>query len=556
MKHLILTAGLLAAVLPVSAAAQCPQTEVARALAEAEPLGHYAQLVVDRIDEGIAEAQSRGEVAGIAKLFDLHFLSQIQSIFFLLVDTDLRSVEYERNLTSINSCLHYDLAILEAKIEEIRCETLEAYNRESPGGIRALRSLAGFANQRYKHLVKGALEPEHEDRSWQYYYDFDEPFEGWCCIVDDLECQVRTADECIGGDEATSSFYPTRNECVTESHCVFAEDTATDPEHAIQCPFDSDYLAASKNGYGCDLTVLQRIQDGIIEGVDAERDALENLADERDRFLEDIDHIKDTTEAMDNFVGGTMLSDNEREQLERFGDTVSDEDHKRVYGCQADLTPEERRDLESSPSTEENRGTEGDLTPEVRPSQEWVRMPLRGAFFFRKDHIEIWRSFFRRQIEWAKLREYPDYLKHPDEFPEEDDRHEAMEDDSIFRRLLQLPIDYVRRNWESIHIGIAMQESSILPKAQDMSEQVRNALEPVRPAMRRNVLLVNSSSRGLRKFGINFAYYLRRSCIYRPCNQKLDTVMQILFSDECFPYATGADGDWEACQDAVRNLQN
>ena len=117
----------------------------------------------------------------------------------------------------------------------------------------------------------------------------------------------------------------------------------------------------------------------------------------------------------------------------------------------------------------------------------------------------------------------------------------------------------------AFHHEQATKEASILPKAQDAGLEVLEALEPVRPAVKRLVELVNQSDRGLRKFARNYAYFLRRSCIYRPCNEKLETIMKVLYSDECFPYASGAfdvkagdeitdDPSWQKCQDAVNDL--
>ena len=560
MRNALLSIGLLITLFPATAAAQCPQTTTASKLAAAEPLGHYAKLVVNRVNAGIAKAKSEGSVgSGLANFVGLDYLIQIESIFYMLVDTDLRSVEYKRNLTTINSCLHYDLAILEAKIEEIRCETLEAYERKSPAAIRLLKSLANFVNERYRHLVKGGLVPEHEDGSWQYYYDFDNTFAGWCCVQDDLTCTIQGAADCIES-AGEFSFYPTRDSCLADSVCVFAENGETDPRHTVQCPFDSDYLSSSTNGYGCDLSVLKNIESGLIPGVDAEIEALQELSNKRDDFLEDIDHIKDTTLNMDTLVNQTMLNDSERAALTRFGDTKQKDgeetDHKRVYGCYADLTPEQRDKLEPPPGSEKNSGTEGELTPNIRPSQEWVRIPLRSAFFFHKDHLEIWKAFFQLQTEWAKQREFPDYMKHADEFPEEQDRRIAMEKELDLLRVLRIPIDFIRSLWEEMHLLQATQEASILPKGQDISAQVREAMAPVRPAMKKNAQLVTDSTKGMRKFGINFAYYLRRSCAYRPCNEKLETIIQILFSDECFPYATGSDGgSWKNCASAVQELK-
>lgn len=551
MKTLLITIGFL--LVPVTASAQCPLTPQAQALASATPIGNYAQKVVERVNNGITKAKNSSGGQDIVTIFNLHYLSLIESFFYMLVDTDLRAVEYKRDLTTINSCLHYDLAILEAKIEEVRCETIEAYKRKSPDGIEKLKALAGFLNQRYKHLIKGGMEPLHEDASWPYHYQFDDPFDGWCCTPDQdgSICSVQDFAGC-----ANKTLYPTKDACLRESVCTFAEDDTLTAKYATQCPFDSDYLTASTNGYGCDISVLEKIDEGAIPGVDAEIKALRELADTRDQFLEDIDHIKATTETMDTLMNENMLSDDQREALEHFGETaVDDIDHKRVFGCNADLTPEEWGEREPPDAKEDNAGFEGELTDDTKPSKEWIRVPLRSAFYFAKDELEIWKTFFRQQLEWAKKREYPDYLKNPDEFEEEADRRDAMEADYETFRLISIPRNYVRDIWNKIHGQQATDETALLTKTQDAGLQIRDALTPVRSAMKKNADLVDNAQGPLRQFVINYAYYLRRSCIYRPCNEKLETIIKIVLSDECFPYSKGEIGSWEACKDAVELLQ-
>jgi len=251
-----------------------------------------------------------------------------------------------------------------------------------------------------------------------------------------------------------------------------------------------------------------------------------------------------------------MLNDDERSQLANFGNAATEEvETRRVYGCNADLPPEERTS---------NDGVEGTLTPRIKPSQEWSAIPLRGVFSFGENQLGIWNKFFRLQRSFANRREYPDYLRNADEFPDEDDRKKAVNRDANAFGLLQVPRTYIREIWRTFILNQATEESAILPKAQDMSLGVRDAMEPVRPAMKRGIELVKDSNSGLRKFGKGYAYFLRRTCIDRPCNDRLETILKVLFSDECFPYASGVfqvkDGDepenptWQDCVDAVEEL--
>ena len=527
--------GLLALLLPVVATAQCPQSDIARDLLGQDPIGHYTKAVLDRVDEGINNAKASEKNSSAINLNSYYYLAMIESFMYMMVDTDLRAVEYSRDLTSITPCLHLDLAMLEAKIEEVRCEVNEAYEAASPGALRQLVFIADFLNDRYQNLIRGALEPDHVDPFWALYYEFDDPFEGWCCVLDQLECQIMESDECTEVHDGTGGydFYDTKDGCSLESTCVFAADGETDPKYTDMCPFDSDYMADNNTGYGCQIELLERFSGSNFEAVSAEADALTELKETRDDFLDDIEHIKDTTQSMDDLTDNTMLNEDELDHLQDFGE-VEEIEHRRVFGCNADLPPEER---------DNDDGVEGELTPEIKPSEEWGSLTTRGPFFFRKNHLDIWKKFFRLQHEWAEQREYPKYLRNPDEFPEEDEREEAVESDNNAFGLLVFPRNGYRDDWRYYSHVQATQESALIIKAQDAELEVLEALEPVRPAVKKNIETVNQQSRGLRKFARNYAYYLRRSCVYRPCNEKLETIMKVLFSDECFPYASGAFED-------------
>ena len=61
-----------------------------------------------------------------------------------------------------------------------------------------------------------------------------------------------------------------------------------------------------------------------------------------------------------------------------------------------------------------------------------------------------------------------------------------------------------------------------------------------------------------RSFVRDFAYFLRRSCIDRPCSQRLDRILKIVFTDECFPFVSGQflndtvqNPGWRRCMTAA-----
>ena len=530
MRYHFILLGFLLMLLPTGSLAQCPESTKAQDLLSKDPVGHYTKEVVTRADIGITAGRNSAGGSALLDTFDLDFMITATSIFFMLVDTDLRSVEYQRDLVNITPCLHIDLAILEAKMEEVRCEINAAYDRGSADGIQTLKYVAEYLNRSYKHLVKGAIEPAYIDRDWKYHQDFEPSFEGSCCDSIEKMCTLMAASDC---KEQAFDFYPTHDKCLEGGVCAYDDGSTTSPLYEDICPFDSDYLADNATGYGCELDVYAAFAGGGAQkGVVAEAEAERHLIDTHKTFLDDIDHIRDSTLEMDDLVDETMLNNEERTRLNNFGKTKGGSvAHKRVYGCNADRTPEERTD---------STGVEGTLTPGIKPSEEWAAIPLRSDFSIGKDYIGIWKKFFALQNRFANQREYPEYLRTPAEFKEEDKRKSVMETDQWWSGIIGPPRQETRDLWLKQHLEQAAAEASILPKAHNMGQETITILKPMRPAMKRNIDLVTNHSVGLRKFSKGFAYLLRRSCIDRPCNERLDQILKILFSNECFPYASGA----------------
>jgi hypothetical protein len=543
MRSVFITIALYIALLPAAVSAQCPQKDLTKELAAKTPIGHYAKAVIERVDDGIALAKSKSGGDTVIDLLKYNWLYELQSIFFMLFDTELRSIQQSYDITSIPACLHADLAILEAKMEEIRCETNRAYENKSTGGIEVFKALTGFLNQSYKNILTGASNPEFEAIGWQDRYIFDEEFEGWCCVTSDMECQAMDSSDCPSSD----MFYGTYNDCIVESTCGLGlNDPSKEPNFGVICPFDSDYLAPNTSGYGCDQTVLDDFDPPSGSSMETESEAMDDILEMRDEFLDDINHIKDAAEKMDDILENRLFTDREREHLEQFGTARLDEiQHKHVFGCDADVVDDD----------------------EVKPSRLWSSRALRGPFFYAKDHIGIWKAFYNLNHYWASEREYPDHLKNPDEFPEEGDREDRMKKDEQSNRFIVIPRTYIRDRWATFMHNQATEEAGMLPKAQDVQSAEIETIKPVRAQMKENIDLIKDKDGGLRKFVKNYAYFLRRSCIFRPCNTQLDQILKIVFSDECFPYTSGAfitgknpndnnagSNTWDDCRKAVEKL--
>ena len=98
------------------------------------------------------------------------------------------------------------------------------------------------------------------EREAKIYNEFDDPFRGWCCVLDQLECQIKESDECTEVKDGSGGyeFFDTEDACLTDGICVFAESGTTDPKYEPICPFDSNYLADNSTGYGCQLELIKQ----------------------------------------------------------------------------------------------------------------------------------------------------------------------------------------------------------------------------------------------------------------------------------------------------------
>ncbi|MBM3231244.1 hypothetical protein FJZ28_02855, partial [Candidatus Peregrinibacteria bacterium] len=165
------------------------------------------------------------------------------------------------------------------------------------------------------------------------------------------------------------------------------------------------------------------------------------------------------------------------------------------------------------------------------------------------DHLTIWQAFLRLMHRYANDRELPDIYKKPEEFWTEPERSSAKANDT--------PILWViRDNFRDLVLDFTYQQASldsaIYPKVVDAPQRVTETLQPVRKNMQSAMDLLkkpgetvagttdpvtSAQGKSLRTFVRDYAYFLRRSCIDRPCGKQLDTVLKIIFQDDCFPYA-------------------
>lgn len=537
MRRFLAGIGLFILLVP-RAFADCPESPYAKALLQQTPIGQYVKDVIARAEGGITRAKQESGGDTMFGMMLADWIGAVSSAIMSLIDTKVQAVQHSADLQRMTACMHIDVAILEAEIEKARCELNAAQKNKSPGGVLRLRSLVGFLADRLENLGRGATDPGYSDPGWQGWYFFDDSFTGWCCefAANAPSCNVRDVVSC---SDVLGNFHPTLDECLDEDVCFEVGDdfTASDnPAYDKACPFDSDYLAPNTSGYGCHPGALEPYANGIgipieKDGGVAEHAALKELNEKRDDFIGNVGHIKDITIVMNQFL---KIPNDPR--LANFGNTKTDQiQYKKTTGCDADKANEDG----------------------IKPSQSWAAVGLRSPFSFMKDQLSIWYAFERLMQRYAEDREYPNYLKKPSEFWTEQDREAAADADIP---LLWIPRDQLRKLLQVFIKNQAALETSIYPKVVDTPQRTIDSLAPVRAAMIKALELMKKpgttvgQGKSLRTFVRDFAYFLRRTCIDRPCKTQLDTVLKIVFQDDCFPYATskfGEDDTWEKCKNSA-----
>lgn len=487
-----LTAGML--LFFATAQAETPDAE---ALSNIPPIStHYTRKIIERVQRGLAHAESAQDTQdpSLFRIFFGSWLDQTSAAMLSLVDTDLRIEAQHRDLTEATACLHLDILILESWTERVRVKLHEAFAQRNIISMLRLMSLIRFLNQRIAHLVRGARDPLYEDTSWGTMYLFDPPGQVWCCLDGKLgnACKPMAEEECA----RKGTPFLTPRAC-QEFGCLLPEDV--DPTEGRMCPFHSDYLPPVESGYGCDTDAMPEEAAAVHAPTRSEREALLELLKVRDDLRKEI-------------RGTTTRADDERE-------------HRTVSGCLEDI-PEWKA-----------FGTGDTLFSHLR----LAAYERRGPFSLEADEPAIALRFLRWIRRWGEIRPQADELKYPSEFPPGREREEATEREEEMgplERILRWMLRIYYRVWS---IRRTPEEALPLLEAHDLMLTLEKeaGAGQLRSATDRLVTLAHNLNGGMRGFTRNHAYFIRRTCVFRPCNKRLEQILRIVFQDICFPYADG-----------------
>lgn len=282
------------------------------------------------------------------------------------------------------------------------------------------------------------------------------------------------------------------------------------------CPFDSDYAPPGNDGYGCDESLLQKIS--AYKQAETELKGLEALSQEVDKYKQLGKEFAELERQLNELHGNASSASGVPEEQ-------ADEGHKELSGCQ-DETPPDTLRLRS----------------------------VRSPFSYKKNEIKILSDFVAKRAAEGIFREHSDALKNPEEFEDEKKRERAENGNNP---LIQLFRNAARQFFDTVNQFQGKNEGIMFSTAPDSTLEIANALQDLRKSVG-ELSRIATQKEGLRSFVIRYAYFLRRSCIYRPCNNSLERILRTAYADECFPYTDGqflqdsaGDPRWKKCAEAA-----
>jgi hypothetical protein len=132
------------------------------------------------------------------------------------------------------------------------------------------------------------------------------------------------------------------------------------------------------------------------------------------------------------------------------------------------------------------------------------------------------------------------HLRYPSEFPPGGERTASQERAVKKPSITNAYEWFMRTFFKSWNVYHGKKSAIPVAKSQDAQLQIAEALRGAHGPIERLGGLISGHSAGLRSFTKSFAYYMRRSCMYRSCNKRLEQVLRINFQSTCFPYFSGA----------------
>lgn len=508
-KMLILTGIILVMVAKPESVRAALSADCASALLSLPPVSsHFTQRILERATAGLVYSNAETAHADFKKYLP-SWVRAIESTVLAFLDTDLRIVQTQRDLLQNTACMRIDAYLLECKMDEVRAALHQAVVDQRTGSILRLKSLMFFLNQHLKVLFEGARDPSYQDPSWHQYYIFDDP-----------------AGAYIFGSAATTSTAPVCGNGIREVEEECDGGIGCDAVCQTEmCPFHTDYLPPNVVGFGCDLDILtpRRAHRPTFD----EWASLNSLTADVSIYLLQAQKIL----ALQQQVGVSPVAPAPRVHRTGAGCVRNVCEFNRQMFCTKNIECQQSGmgscisglmsgTCERNPTQQCMTDSECGLGDRCVAIEEASWLEPRGPFSIDKNEPRILDTFRQKREADGESREMPDSYK-----------PNAGGFGAIFQFLARPALQIFSRLQEQ-------GESTIFPIGSDPLLETQEALAPLRGAVGSFARLASDRS-GMREFVIGLASFIRRTCVYQPCNMILEKIIRIALVDECFPYTSG-----------------
>jgi hypothetical protein len=512
------------------------------------PVSDYVRKTIERSDKGIAYAWAMETAMRFGAFALPGWSRQVTGIVTRFVDTNQRIIQQRKSLLDDTVCMRADEIILEMQMEKVRGEMRKALQSQSITAITMLEEVLTFLNDRYEQLQKGARDPAYEDKTWYKRWSFDPPPEqGWCCPSeqDGDMCLQAKKDDCENAD----GLYADSVEGCIENGCKAPQERANQPQI---CPFNSDYLPPAVNGFGCDAETMFTVLDSFSEDSPFTQASVKEL---HSLFILELalEGNKNIGDVAGGIAGGEDLSQLKRKHAMKQGCIMDGRCYvapERIC-TSAEQCPDKTPciDARAIGQCEMNRGmkclNDGDCGGGESKCQSLataLKVELRGPFSLEKNQkglLETFRTLRRNDGEQRAQSE---------ELLPRNNIQIILSTTAQYFRLLFTNFNIEQADREAVSFAVG---SDPILSSQDIFYELHSSIA--------QLAKLASAKNGIRGFVRDFAYFLKRSCMERPCSQRLDRILKIVLQDECFPFVSGdfqSDTEdsprWKKCLDAAK----
>ncbi len=527
------------------------------------PVSDYTKKVMKRVKEGLendAQTPSGGEENQAAIVNMVRYAG---AVIVSSIDTSLRIISQQKSLRERTTCEQYDVTLLECKMEDIRDKINEALGDNNYAKAYRLQALYAFINQRIRALLLGSRNQQYTDATWGERQSFDPSGQVWCCVSDGYQCKKISSEDCTGED----SPFQTVQACEA-SGCNPPDEP--DDDSKLMCPFSTDYFPPATDQLGCDEEVLKRISN--YPPAEKEREQLKEIKKKVAEYREKSQSLLTLEKKIKKLLGLPVPPD--PEESSSSSSSSSQSSRRAIEGClEGECSNDKSKTCSvNSDCGEGNTCNTGWKACKEKPTQfcdtddecgdngpcsiqdppAYLAWEARGRFSAVRDEPTLLTIFSNQRM--REPREFPDDLKLAFERSSSSSASSQADGYSIldpFRLLF-------RTSLEKFSISQARDEAAYFAQGADPIYQTADALASVREASQ-PVMQLAGEKTGLRALVIHFAWFLRRTCIDFPCNARLEDILRIANTDDCYPFVSGTyvkqtcnDPQWKKCVDGAK----